>query len=85
MREHVRGAIPLTAFAVSDLPFLETGYEDAPQLVDLANHLCKHCLGVLILKMVDRRDAPDLVALPRSPDAGVERTNGVFDCLLKSR
>ena len=36
MRERVRGAIPLTTSAVSDPPFHEAGYEDGPQLVDLA-------------------------------------------------
>lgn len=85
MREHVRGAIRLTASAVSDLPVLEAGYEDAPQFVNLSHHLCQQCLGALILNMVDRRDAPDLVALTRPPHTGVECANGVFDRLLKSR
>ena len=85
MREHVRGAIRLTASAVPDLPFLETDHKDTAQLIDLTNHLCKHCLDVLISQMMDRGDTPDLVSLARPPNAGVECANGVFDRLLKGR
>ena len=56
MREHVRGAIRLTASAVPDLPVLEAGHKDAAQLIDLTNHLCKHRLDTLISKMVNRGD-----------------------------
>jgi hypothetical protein len=78
MREHVRGAIWLTASAVPDLPIFEPGQKDAAQLIDLTNHLRKQRLDALISKMVNRGDAPDLIALARPPYAGVERANGVF-------
>lgn len=84
MREHVRGAIRLTAAAVPDLPVLETGHKDAAQLINLTNHLSKHRLDALILKMVNRGDAPDFISLARPPHAGIERANGVFDRLPKS-
>jgi hypothetical protein len=67
LRERKRGAIGLTTSTRSDFPFLKPSYEDAPQLVDLTNHFSHHCLDALIFEMVDRRNAPDLDALTRSP------------------